>query len=103
MIIAVDFDGTLCENTFPDIGEPKREVISWVKSRAQQGDELILWTCRENEYLKAAVEWCKKYEITFVSINENSPKIQARGFAFRKIFADRYLDDRSLTLEDIQE
>ena len=26
-VIAVDFDGTLCENKYPKIGEPNRELI----------------------------------------------------------------------------
>lgn len=32
-IIAVDFDGTLCENNWPEIGEPKKEVITYLKNR----------------------------------------------------------------------
>lgn len=28
LVIAVDFDGTLCEHRFPDIGEPHRDVIT---------------------------------------------------------------------------
>lgn len=27
-IIAVDFDGTICENKYPAIGEPRRSTIS---------------------------------------------------------------------------
>lgn len=45
-IIAVDFDGTLCENQWPEIGEPKKEVITYLKERQTAGDKLILWTCR---------------------------------------------------------
>ena len=26
-VIAVDFDGTICENRFPEIGEPNTELI----------------------------------------------------------------------------
>ena len=26
-IIAVDFDGTLCENKYPDIGEPNMDLL----------------------------------------------------------------------------
>ena len=29
-IIAVDFDGTLCENKWPEIGEPNTELISYL-------------------------------------------------------------------------
>lgn len=45
-VIAVDFDGTLCERNFPDIGAPIMSVIEYVKRKKEQGDTLILWTCR---------------------------------------------------------
>ena len=32
-IIAVDFDGTLCENKWPDIGEPNVDLISYLKKQ----------------------------------------------------------------------
>lgn len=43
-IIAVDFDGTLCENKWPEIGEPKKGVIEYLKERRKNGAKLILWT-----------------------------------------------------------
>ena len=30
-IIAVDFDGTMCENKWPEIGEPNLELIAYLK------------------------------------------------------------------------
>lgn len=44
---AVDFDGTLCENRWPEIGEPNQELIGYLVGRRQQGDKVILWTCRK--------------------------------------------------------
>ena len=32
-IIAVDFDGTLCENKWPEIGMPNEERIEYLKKR----------------------------------------------------------------------
>ena len=29
--MAIDFDGTLCEDKFPEIGSPKQDVIDLVK------------------------------------------------------------------------
>ena len=29
-IIAVDFDGTLCENRWPEIGKPNQEIIDYI-------------------------------------------------------------------------
>ena len=59
-IIAVDFDGTLCENKWPEIGMPNEELIEYLKKRQANGEKLILWTSRNEEQTKAAVEWCKE-------------------------------------------
>lgn len=32
-IIAVDFDGTLCENNWPGIGAPNEELIEYLRNR----------------------------------------------------------------------
>ena len=44
--IAVDFDGTLCENKWPDIGNANLELIEQLKYAKGKGAKLILWTCR---------------------------------------------------------
>lgn len=59
-IIAVDFDGTLCENNWPGIGAPNEELIEYLRNRKKDGDKLILWTCRVEDMLQKAVEWCKE-------------------------------------------
>ena len=41
-IIAVDFDGTLCENNWPGIGAPNEELIEYLRNRKKDGDKLIL-------------------------------------------------------------
>ena len=41
-IIAVDFDGTLCENKWPEIGKANKEMITYLKDRQANGDKLIL-------------------------------------------------------------
>ena len=41
-IIAVDFDGTLCENKWPAIGEPNTELIDYLKTEMDRGSKLIL-------------------------------------------------------------
>ena len=63
-IIAVDFDGTLCENKWPEIGEPNNELIAYLKKRQEAGDKLILWTCRVGEVRDAAVAWSAEQGLT---------------------------------------
>lgn len=96
-IIAVDFDGTLCKNAWPDIGEPRREVIDYVLREQRAGAKLILWTNRHHKRLKEAVDWCKERGVIFDAVNANLPEIvRAFGGDTRKVFADEYLDDRAV-------
>lgn len=95
-IIAVDFDGTLCENAWPDIGEPITEVFDYIKRQQEEGAQIILWTCREGQKLLDAVYWCNKRGLYFNAINQNVPSIiEAFGGDCRKIYADVYIDDLS--------
>lgn len=97
-IYAVDFDGTLCESIFPGIGSPNMALINHLIKRKKQGNKIILWTCRVNERLQEAVEWCKGYGLEFDAINENLPEmIESHGGSdSRKIFADIYIDDKAV-------
>ena len=96
MIIAVDFDGTLCEDAYPEIGSANFYLILQLKGRQAMGDKLILWTCRAGEALAEAVEWCSHYGLHFDAINDNVPETLAKyGNNSRKITADIYLDDRA--------
>lgn len=98
-IIAVDFDGTLCENKWPEIGEPNHKMIAYLKERQAAGDKLILWTCRIDETLDNALRWCRNKGLIFDAVNENLPSVIAKfGTDTRKIFANEYIDDRNAWL-----
>ena len=96
MIIAVDFDGTLCENAWPDIGEPNRELIDFLIKRRKQGDKLILWTMRESWALLNAIYWCNEHGLQFDAINDNLAEQQEKYHNNpRKVYADLYIDDHN--------
>lgn len=101
-IIAVDFDGTLCENKWPEIGEPNTELIGYlIMMQKTVGAKIILWTCRAGEMLDKAVNWCSEHGLEFDAVNENLPHIVERfGSDTRKIFANMYIDDRSFWYND---
>ena len=100
-IIAVDFDGTLCENCWPGIGAEKEPVTWYVKRRKDAGAKLILWTNRKGEQLEEAVRWCAERGITFDAVNENLPEIvKAFGGDTRTVYADDYLDDKMVPLPE---
>lgn len=95
-IIAVDFDGTLCENKWPEIGEANESLIQYLKKRQEEGDKLILWTNRVDDKLDAAVAWSAEHGIIFDAVNDNLPEIvESFGTNCRKIFANEYIDDRN--------
>jgi hypothetical protein len=103
--IAVDFDGTLCEELYPEIGAAKTKVIEWVKARAAEGSKIILWTSRENvkggrAFLDEAEAWCKEHEIPIDAVNENP--FSKYGYS-RKVYVDVYLDNKSMNTSEIEE
>lgn len=102
-IIAVDFDGTLVSNKFPDIGEPNEDLINFlIYLRQTQGIKLILWTSRNwsdayGDQLEQAVEFCYAKGLEFDAINENIQEVQdLTGEDTRKVYADIYIDDKSV-------
>lgn len=95
-IVAVDFDGTLCVDCFPNIGAPNLALINTLQEWQLNKTKLILWTCRCGDALNDAVYWCKEHGLYFDAINENVPEIiEKYGSESRKITADIYIDDKS--------
>lgn len=96
-IIAVDFDGTLVEDRFPEIGEPREWVWDDVFEAQKIGAKIILWTSRDNERLKAAVEFCTNRGLHFDAINDNLDECKVMfDNDTRKVFADEYWDDKAV-------
>jgi len=96
MIIAIDFDGTLCDFAYPSIGKPHYDVIAKVKMAFGLGHTVILWTCRDEEhYLAEAVQWCRSHEIYFDEVNKQCDEFRCRFGDPRKINADIYVDDKA--------
>lgn len=95
-VIAVDFDGTLCENRWPEIGKPNSALISQLINERERGSKIILYTCRQYKMLRNAVRWCKEQGLEFDAVNRNIPeRIKAYRGDTRKISADVYIDDRA--------
>lgn len=98
-IIAVDFDGCLVTNKFPKIGKPIPQTVAALKAEQAAGARVILWTCRRDKQLAAAVKWCKAQGICLAAVNENLPDVIASfGGDTRKIFANEYWDDRAVRM-----
>lgn len=101
-VIAVDFDGVLCENKWPDIGAANTELIEYLRRCRTRDTKIVLWTCRVADKLEAAVSWCKEHGLEFDAVNENVKEaIEFFGHDPRKIFANEYIDDNNTTDFDL--
>ena len=99
MIVAVDFDGILCRDEFPEIGAPNYSMISLVHEIIDAGHEVVLWTSRADDRLVEAVRWCEDRGLHFCAVNDNAPSNRARyehlyPDGTRKVYADVYMDDK---------
>lgn len=96
MVIAVDFDGTIVEHKYPQIGKEIPFAIATLKKLQAERHLLILWTVRENDLLEDAVEYCRKRGLEFYAVNANHPDEQVKpnqASPCRKVRADMYIDD----------
>ncbi len=97
--IAIDFDGCLCTNAYPEIGEPNWPVIKRAQAEQRAGAGLILWTCREDQLLLDAIAACEGWGLTFDGVNESLPDwIDAFKTQPRKVSATEYWDDKAVRM-----
>lgn len=101
MKIAVDFDGTIVENKFPDIGKPMLFGIETLHELQKRRHQLILWTFRAGHHLEEAVKYCEEQGITFYAVNHSYPEevheFERHPLRYsRKIDADIFIDDRNV-------
>ena len=97
MIIAVDFDGTIVEHKYPEIGDELPFATYTLRMLAQQQHRLILWTVRRGKLLDEAVEWCRKRGVEFYAVNRNFPEeVLDGGNCYGKINAELFIDDLNL-------
>ena len=98
MTIAVDFDGTIVEHNYPDIGEERPFAIDTLKMLINDRHKLILWSVREGALLDDAVEWCRQRGVEFYAVNRDYPeeKRENNQHFSRKLKVDMFIDDRNL-------
>ena len=96
MKIAVDFDGTIVEHKYPQIGKEQLFAFETLKQLIKQKHQVILWTYRAGKELDEAVEYCMENGVEFFAVNKNYPEEHYDGSISRKIDADVYIDDRNV-------
>ncbi len=98
MTIAVDFDGTIVEHRYPEIGKELPFATETLRMLIADQHKLILWSVREGKLLDDAVEWCRERGVVFYAINKDFPeeKVEYNNHFSRKIKADLWIDDRNI-------
>ena len=97
-IIAVDFDGTIVEHRYPEIGKEVPFATDTLRMLINDQHRLILWTVREGELLQEAIDWCHERGVDFWAINRDYPEEEAEknNHFSRKVKADYFIDDRNI-------
>ena len=97
--ITVDFDNTCALEDFPLVGADVPYAAESLKRFVPNSVKLILWTCRQNEQLKDAVEWFRRNDIPLFGVNEAPQLVETLVALYgipRKIIGQFNLDDRNL-------
>ena len=95
-VIAVDFDGTIVEHAYPEIGKEMMFATHTLKALQQKGHKIILWTFRQGRELDEAIQYCRSRGVEFYAVNRNFPEEEINENTPRKIQADIFIDDRNL-------
>lgn len=97
MYLCVDFDGTIVDHRFPDIGPPVPGAIWWIKTLQKALDaKIILFTMRSNRegerlVLTEATKYVLKAGINLFGVNENPD--QHTWTSSPKVYGNFYIDD----------
>lgn len=91
MYICVDFDGTVVDHRYPDVGEPVPHAIDYLKDWQGKGAKLILFTMRSGQELEEAVQYLEGEGVELHGVNRNPD--QDSWTESPKAYGHVYVDD----------
>lgn len=109
MIFAVDFDGTVVRDDFPNIGKEAAYAKDVLRFLIDKGHQIVLYTMRgydtkfngiRKDTLTPAIKWFEDRDLELSAINENVKSDNSTTSS--KIYADYYIDDRSLGIKVLE-
>lgn len=86
-IVMVDFDGTLCSWSYPDMGDPEPGARHFMRSLIRRNLRPIVWSCRLSPEFNTPEEigiaydqmnqWLNKHDIPFheIDLGENGKRL----------------------------
>lgn len=97
MIIIIDFDGTIFENHWPNVGPMIPEAGKYIRKIKEDGHIILIDTCRCGRWEGMAVDALETALIPFDYVNCNHPMVlQHFGADSRKLSGDVRIDDTIL-------
>ena len=97
MIIAIDFDGTICRGTYPNIEGLQPDACKYINKMYADGHYIIIWTCRTGNRLLEAINFLLERGVRFSRVNDHNPANAAEyGVDGKKVYADVYIDDKQV-------
>lgn len=97
LVLAIDFDGCIVEEAYPEIGELIPNAKQMINQLYLDGHYIIIWTCRTGEALLQAEVFLLEKGIRFHKINHHHPKDILKYKQFGpKVGADVYVDDKQV-------
>ena len=96
-IIAIDFDGTIVEQSYPEMGKLKENAKRVINRLFDEGNTIIIWTVRSHSdnALKSMKNLLDHEGIKYHKINENADSFLRTDYS-PKVYADIYIDDRQI-------
>ncbi len=96
MYICIDFDGTIVDHRFPEIGPPVPFALEWMRKFQEAGAKLILFTMRSDsgksgDSLTNAVRYLEENGIKLFGVNRNPT--QVHWTSSPKAYGQLYIDD----------
>jgi hypothetical protein len=93
IIISIDFDGTIVEDRYPEIGWLKPGAVDAIREMNVTGEfYIIVNTCRQGDELVNAVNFLLEKGIPFDRINDNHPDLINKYGNVRKVHANYFID-----------
>jgi hydroxymethylpyrimidine pyrophosphatase-like HAD family hydrolase len=114
-LICIDFDGTICDFKFPEIGDPKPGVKEALQSFRDMGYRIVIYTCRTCRFLpeifhpdeidipqnartvmlrkgvRDMKDWLDQHEIPYDEIDDGM---------LGKPLANAYIDDKGIRFDN---
>jgi ribonucleotide monophosphatase NagD (HAD superfamily) len=99
---AIDFDGTIAYDAYPEIGDLIPGAKETMEKIKELGGSIIIWTCRSGEHEELVKKYLHENNIPYDKFNEPFDENLAiyGGENPRKCFSDVYIDDRCILFKE---